>query len=150
MYETNHLISAFIETSHEVIKDTVIPSTIYKEIKITFRNSPTTTTLTSVTMVSTQITSYVTKTVRAQATQNPFNPFAAFGWSEEKMIKLQNYDIIWKKNTKNHKQWKRQKLWLWYKFLMGLPMLCLLCQEFSQTCILGNCHFWRFMYAVKM
>jgi len=70
---------AFIETSHEVIKDTVIPSTIYKEIKITFRNSPTTTTLTSVTMVSTQITSYVTKTVRSQATLNPFNPFAAFG-----------------------------------------------------------------------
>jgi hypothetical protein len=30
-------------------------------------------------MVSTKITSYVTKTVRAQATMNPFNPFAAFG-----------------------------------------------------------------------
>ena len=70
---------ALIETSQEVIVDTVIPSTIFKEIKITFRNSPTTTTLTSVTMVSTKITSYVTKTVRAQQTANPFNPFAAFG-----------------------------------------------------------------------
>jgi hypothetical protein len=69
---------AFIETSQEVIVDTVIPSTIFKEIKITFRNSPTTTTLTSVTMVSTKVTSYVTKTVRAQPTAQ-FNPFAAFG-----------------------------------------------------------------------
>ena len=71
---------AFIETSQEVVKDTVVPSTIYKEIKITFRNSPTTTTLTTITMVSTKITSYVTKTIRAPATMNPFNnPFAAFG-----------------------------------------------------------------------
>ena len=70
---------AFIETSEEVVKDTVVPSTIYKEIKITFRNSPTTTTLTSTTMVSTKVTTYVTKTVRAQPSANPFNPFAAFG-----------------------------------------------------------------------
>ena len=73
--------------------------------------------------------------------------------SVDQMKKWSSYKItilFERKTQKNHKQWKRQKLWLWYKFLMGLPMLCLLCQEFSQTCILGNCHFWRFMYAVKM
>jgi hypothetical protein len=70
---------AFVETSQEVVKETMVPSTIYKEIKITFRNTPTTTTLTSTTMVSTKITEFVTKTVRAAATAQPFNPFAAFG-----------------------------------------------------------------------
>lgn len=55
-------------TSEAVIRNTVVPSTVTKEIRITFRNTPTLTTLTSTTMVSTQITEYVTKTVRAQAT----------------------------------------------------------------------------------
>ena len=50
-------------TSEAVVKDTVIPSTITKEIKITFRNTPTITHLTSTTMVSTRVTEYVTKTV---------------------------------------------------------------------------------------
>ena len=58
----------------------------FQEIRITFRNTPTVTTLTSTTMVATQITEFVTKTVRAQPTLNPgaglaglggFNPLAA-------------------------------------------------------------------------
>ncbi len=78
--------AGFVVTSEAVTKDTVVPSTVTKEIKITFRNTPTVTTLTSTTMVSSQITSYVTKTVRAQPTLSPgaglaglagFNPLAA-------------------------------------------------------------------------
>ena len=79
----------FIVTSEPVIKDTMVPSTVTKEIRITFRNTPTVTTLTSTTLVSSQITSYVTRTVRAQPTLGPgaglaggfnqggFNPLAA-------------------------------------------------------------------------
>lgn len=70
-----------IVTSEAVIKDTMLPSTITKEFKITFRNTPTITSLTTTTMVSTQITSYVTRTVRAQPTVAPglgVNPLAGF------------------------------------------------------------------------
>ena len=73
----------FIVTSEPVIRDTQVPSTVTKEIRITFRNTPTVTTLTSTTLVKTQITSYVTRTVRNQATLSPgsgfggFNPLAA-------------------------------------------------------------------------
>ena len=70
-----------VVTSEAVVKDTVIPSTITKEIKITFRNTPTITYLTSTTMVSTRVTEYVTKTVApgsaAAASALPFNPLAA-------------------------------------------------------------------------
>ena len=70
-------------TSEAVVKDTVIPSTITKEIKITFRNTPTITHLTSTTMVSTRVTEYITKTLApgspgaAAASALPFNPLAA-------------------------------------------------------------------------
>ena len=73
----------FKVVSEAVVKDTVVPTTILKEIKITLRNKPLTTTLTSTSMVSTQVTSYVTKTVPASPvvpTLNPFggaNPLAA-------------------------------------------------------------------------
>lgn len=74
----------FVVTSEAVTKETMVPSTVTKEIRITFRNTPTVTTLTSTTMVSSQITQYVTKTVRAQPTLGPglanlggFNPLAA-------------------------------------------------------------------------
>ncbi len=95
---------SFTVTSRPVVKDTVLPSTIYKEIKITFRNVPTTTTLTSTTLVSTkvnaketprsngadydllfnyllllQVTDYVTQTVRAAPTLNPALGLAAAG-----------------------------------------------------------------------
>merc|ERR1740129_1176849 len=58
----------FVVTSEPVIRDTQVPSTIYKEIRITFRNTPTVTTLTTTSLVQTQITSYVTRTVRNQQT----------------------------------------------------------------------------------
>ena len=73
----------FIVTSEPVIQEKEVPSTVFKEIRITFRNTPTVTTLTQTTMVKTQITSYVTRTVRNQATLSPgsgfggFNPLAA-------------------------------------------------------------------------
>ena len=63
-----------IVTSEPIVRDTMVPSTITREIRITFRNTPTVTTLTSTTLVQTQITSYVTKTVRAQQTAGGFNP----------------------------------------------------------------------------
>ncbi|XP_059079958.1 uncharacterized protein LOC131878073 isoform X2 [Tigriopus californicus] len=71
---------SFQVTSDAVVKDTVIPSTVTKEVKITFRNVPTVTRLTSTTMVTTQITEYVTRTIQAAPTLNPghgFNPYAA-------------------------------------------------------------------------
>lgn len=77
----------FIVTSEPITKETMVPSTVTKEIRITFRNTPTVTTLTSTTMVTSQITEYVTRTVRAQPTLGPaaglaglaggFNPLAA-------------------------------------------------------------------------
>ena len=76
----------FIVTSEPITKETLVPSTIFKEIRITFRNTPTVTTLTSTTMVRSQITTYVTKTVRSQPSLGPaaglanlggFNPLAA-------------------------------------------------------------------------
>ena len=73
----------FIVTSDPVIQEKEVPSTVYKEIKITFRNTPTVTTLTQTTLVKTQITSYVTRTVRNQPSLSPgsgfggFNPLAA-------------------------------------------------------------------------
>ena len=66
---------AFTITSEPIIKDTVIPTTIYKSVKITFRNKPTTTTLTSTSTVSTQITSYVTKTIPLSQVNPTLNPF---------------------------------------------------------------------------
>jgi len=72
---------SFTVTSRPVVQNTVIPSTITKEIRITFRNVPTLTTLTSTTMVSTQVTSYVTQTVTAAPSLNAggfgLNPLAA-------------------------------------------------------------------------
>ena len=68
----------FTITSSPVIKDTVVPTTILKEIKITLRNKPLTTTLTTTTSVSTQVTSYVTKTVRTNVVPT-VNPLAALG-----------------------------------------------------------------------
>ncbi len=62
---------SFTVTSRPVVKETELPSTILKEIKITFRNVPTVTTLTSTTIVSTRVTEYVTQTVRAAPTLNP-------------------------------------------------------------------------------
>ena len=50
-----------------------------QEIRITFRNTPTVTTLTSTTMVATQVTEFVTKTVRAQATLAPGAGLSGFG-----------------------------------------------------------------------
>ena len=66
-------------TSEAVVKNTVIPSTITKEIKITFRNTPTITHLTSTTMVTTRVTEYITKTVApgSAAAAPAFNPLAA-------------------------------------------------------------------------
>ena len=66
----------FTITSEPIIKDTVIPTTIYKSVKITFRNKPTTTTLTSTSTVSTQITSYVTKTIPLSQVNPTLNPFS--------------------------------------------------------------------------
>ena len=68
----------FVVTSEPVIRDTQVPSTIYKEIRITFRNTPTVTTLTTTSLVQTQITSYVTRTVRNQATLGAGNGFGGF------------------------------------------------------------------------
>ena len=65
----------FTITSEPIIKDTVIPTTIYKSVKITFRNKPTTTTLTSTSTISTQITSYVTKTIPLSQVNPTLNPF---------------------------------------------------------------------------
>lgn len=45
---------SFRVTSSAVVESTTLPSTVYKEIRITFRNTPTLTTLTSTTMVATQ------------------------------------------------------------------------------------------------
>ena len=50
-----------------------------QEIRITFRNTPTVTTLTSTTMVATQVTEFVTKTVRAQPTLAPGAGLSGFG-----------------------------------------------------------------------
>ena len=66
-------------TSEAVVKDTTVPSTVTKEIRITFRNTPTVTKLTSTTMVQTQITEYVTRTVRAQPTLAPGVGLGGFG-----------------------------------------------------------------------
>ena len=71
---------SFTVTSQPVIRETVLPSTITKEVRITFRNTPTLTTLTSTKMVSTQVTQYVTKTVRVTPSIGAgfgANPFAA-------------------------------------------------------------------------
>lgn len=71
---------SFTVTSQPVIRETVLPSTITKEVRITFRNTPTLTTLTSTKMVSTQVTQFVTKTVRVTPSIGAgfgANPFAA-------------------------------------------------------------------------
>ena len=66
-------------TSSPVVKDTVIPTTILEEVKITFRNRPTTTTLTSTSTIRTQITSFVTKTVPVSQVNPTLNPFGLNG-----------------------------------------------------------------------
>ncbi len=84
-YNLFNLQPSFAVTSQAVVKTTVLPSTITKELRITFRNAPTTTTLTSTTMVTTQVTEYVTQTVPAAAAAGPqnlglngqYNPLAA-------------------------------------------------------------------------
>ena len=66
---------AFTITSEPIIKDTVITTTNYKSVKITFRNEPITTTLTQRTTVSTQITSYITKTIPLSQVNPTLSPF---------------------------------------------------------------------------
>ena len=56
------LVPSFTLVSSPVTRDTLVTQTLTEQIRITFRNIPTLTTLTSTKVVSTQVTSYVTKT----------------------------------------------------------------------------------------
>ena len=56
------LVPSFTLVSSPVTRDTLVTQTLTEQIRITFRNVPTLTTLTSTKVVSTQVTSYVTKT----------------------------------------------------------------------------------------
>ncbi|XP_023340559.1 cell wall protein DAN4 [Eurytemora carolleeae] len=66
---------SFTVVSSPVIRNTVETQTFTQELKITFRNIPTLTTITSTSVVSTQVTSYVTRTQRVSPTANPFAGF---------------------------------------------------------------------------
>ena len=81
LFNPINLQPSFTVTSEPIVQDTILPSTIFKEIKITFRNIETVTTLTTTSLVNTQITKYVTKTVQATPSINPAlglgNPLAA-------------------------------------------------------------------------
>ena len=56
------LVPSFTLVTSPVTRDTLVTQTHTELIRITFRNVPTLTTLTSTKVVSTQVTSYVTKT----------------------------------------------------------------------------------------
>ena len=56
------LVPSFTLVTSPVTRDTLVTQTHTEQIRITFRNIPTLTTLTSTKVVSTQVTSYVTKT----------------------------------------------------------------------------------------
>ena len=56
------LVPSYSLVTSPVTRDTVVTETFTEQIKITFRNIPTLTTLTSTKVVPTQVTSYVTKT----------------------------------------------------------------------------------------
>ena len=56
------LLPSYTVVSSPVTRDTLVTQTLTEQIRITFRNVPTLTTLTSTKVVSTQVTSYVTKT----------------------------------------------------------------------------------------
>ena len=70
-YQTSPAWSPPSAWSSPVTRDTVVTQTLTEQIKITFRNIPTLTTLTSTKLVSTQVTSFVTKTERVVPTANP-------------------------------------------------------------------------------
>ena len=65
------LVPSFTLVSSPVTRDTLVTQTLTEQIRITFRNVPTLTTLTSTKVVSTQVTSFVTKTERVLPTANP-------------------------------------------------------------------------------
>ena len=65
------LVPSYSLVTSPVTRDTVVTETFTEQIKITFRNIPTLTTLTSTKLVSTQVTSFVTKTERVVPTANP-------------------------------------------------------------------------------
>ena len=56
------LVPSYTVVSSPVTRNTILTQTFTEQIKITFRNIPTLTTLTSTKVVSTQVTSYVTQT----------------------------------------------------------------------------------------
>ena len=56
------LLPSYTVVTSPVTRDTLLTQTLTEQIRITFRNVPTLTTLTSTKVVSTQVTSYVTKT----------------------------------------------------------------------------------------
>ena len=65
------LLPSYTVVTSPVTRDTLVTQTLTEQIKITFRNVPTLTTLTSTKVVSTQVTSFVTKTERVLPTANP-------------------------------------------------------------------------------
>ena len=56
------LVPSYTLVTSPVTRNTILTQTFTEQIKITFRNIPTLTTLTSTKVVSTQVTSYVTQT----------------------------------------------------------------------------------------
>ena len=65
------LLPSYTVVTSPVTRDSLITQTLTEQIRITFRNVPTLTTLTSTKVVSTQVTSFVTKTERVLPTANP-------------------------------------------------------------------------------
>ena len=65
------LVPSYTVVTSPVTRDTLVTQTLTEQIRITFRNVPTLTTLTSTKVVSTQVTSFVTKTERVLPTANP-------------------------------------------------------------------------------
>ena len=65
------LLPSYTVVTSPVTRDTIVTQTLTEQIRITFRNIPTLTTLTSTKVVSTQVTSFVTKTERVLPTANP-------------------------------------------------------------------------------
>ena len=65
------LVPSFTLVTSPVTRDTLVTQTLTEQIRITFRNVPTLTTLTSTKVVATQVTSFVTKTERVLPTANP-------------------------------------------------------------------------------
>ena len=65
------LLPSYTVVTSPVTRDSLVTQTLTEQIRITFRNVPTLTTLTSTKVVSTQVTSFVTKTERVLPTANP-------------------------------------------------------------------------------